>query len=278
MQAIEDNTVFTAESWEELDQEDQDEILNDLLPDIELFNRIKDFSDFENVYDDFFVENRRKVFKETEIKFEILMKQKGIEDMKQSLDELDQMQFQLPPESIDPATGIAMIDDAQIQQMAQDFEAQKIEQKEQITFTMQQALNEIDLMKVSVKDTLPAPEFSDALVYRCWINPLAESDVVITGSTASLNRELELTNLDRYLGIASNVPGMLPFVDLEKMNKKATRASGLNYSEVAKDQSDIVADERQMQQQQMMMTQAGNIPSARPNASTPKQGGTPGNR
>ena len=247
------------DQFEALEEEEQDQLLERALPESDLFNRLKEFSNIEELYREFFVENREEIAKQEQLTFDILMANQEVGALKDQIEEIDQTEFEPPPPIPNPETGLlepAVQSEEEMQQLAQQFEEQKLQAKEQMALEMQQTQTQIDIMKNSVKRIKPAPEYSDALAYRLLTHPVKVSDVVITGSSTSLNRELEMNNLDRLLGIITNVPTMLNEYDVKKLSKRVARVGGVNYRDVALDPEDRVAQEQRLKEQ--MMLEQGN--------------------
>lgn len=240
-----------------------DEILNEELPKIAIYRRMKTQSRIDELYKEFYKQNKRLLLKNQELQNDIVIKTNLIQNMKvelaAALTEDPTADFQ-PPVIQDPATGLTTlaVPPEQLEPMVQQHIMMKRAAQDEMAVRVQKLQTQIDLMRASIKDDLgEVAEPSDALYYKVLTYPVSEGDVIITGSSASQNRQLERDNMDVFLGILGNVPQLARFFSEEKLAEMLTRAINVNFTDIAKSQDELNQEEFIAKQQEELMGMLG---------------------
>lgn len=254
----------------EPDVQSEEEAYEMVLQTNELFNRLLNYSAIESSYEQFY----KKTMGERIQDLNILQEVQQIAGQIQQLIALADAPLMPPPpipqkEIVDPETGGIMIAPTavEIAQLQQQFVQQQQMQKDQARMQAKQLETEMKIKQLMYKDVKEPPLPTKKLFFEMLIAPIADSDIVVTGSMTTVSKSLARENmLDMLQAIRMFPEKVITRIDFEGILQLLARANDLSIRDLYKDESDILRETEEAKQEQMrimqMQQQASQVPGA----------------
>ncbi len=218
-------------------QEDAEEILLDdkykeliieTLSENKLYQRIKNWSEIELMYEEYYEEYMYRYEEDQEIYTSMQDLQTRIESIKQELN--------------------------------QDYNPQNIQQEDAMRMQKMADLNNLQMtlddLISKFEDLEPIPEPNDYLYFRILVSPIANSDIDITAGTAVSRLKQEKEVYDMMLDYGSKIPAMGIQLDYEKIVKQLSKILKHKPTDFLKTPAALQKDKDNMQAQAPMPGQA----------------------
>lgn len=242
--------------------------LETILEENELFQKILDFSNIEELYENFYNDYKAKQVENDLIKRDIASTLQRIQEIQQAV----QADIPPPPASpvaIDPQTGAVTPSQQEQDQMEQMYYDQMIQQKQQMLQEAQQLEVDAEKKQLQLEDLPDIPEPSLTLYYEMMAYPIKDSDIVATGARTTVAKDYTRQFLKEWTAFISALgPEGQQELDPEKLIKSFTKTTNFMLGDVTRDSTDKqkmkaaaeAAMMRQQQIEQVMLQNPGSQP------------------
>jgi hypothetical protein len=250
---------------------DDNSILESVLEQNPLFQRLVNYSGIRKEYKVFAKKRQREIIENEKIMLDILNQEEEVKQKILFINSPIQPLPPLPPNQIRNELGevidqpIPMELEAQRQQ---EYFQMEMQRRKQAETEVKYQIKDIELKTLMIKDDLiPVQPISNVLLLQLLTEPIAESDIEINGAKEALLKTIKDEDLERFVGLLQILaplnPELLKRYDPSKLMSFATRGNpDFIASQVEKDPENILREEEAERQRfkvgqelQMMMAQ-----------------------
>jgi hypothetical protein len=200
------------------EEEEDQALVEAVLQDDELFQRIKNWSQIDALYEDYYREYTQKYEEEQRTNIQAKLLDNELEELDNKLEE---MQMQLAQSE----------DEEQAAMLEQEYNVM-MQQRDQM-------LGQYQAMIDSNQSLELIPEPSDYLYFKMWTDPLLQSDVDAVAGTASMKSRDERDTIEMFLNYTSKIPEMGMKTDFRKIINKIAKMLKMKPSEFLKRPSQL---------------------------------------
>lgn len=199
-------------------EEEDPTLIEAVLKDDELFQRIKNWSQIDARYEDYYKEYTQKYEEEQRANIQAKLLDNELEEIDNKLED---MQMQMA----------SVVEEEQAAQLEQEY----MMMMQQRDMMLQQYQAIID----SNQELELIPEPSDYLYFKMWTDPILESDVDAIAGMASVKSREERETMDMFLNYTAKIPEMGMKTDFKKIINKVAKMLKMKPSEFLKRPSQI---------------------------------------
>lgn len=171
---------------------DQEELIEKILSESPLFQKIIEWSGIEVAYEQYFEQYQRELADEEELDYQIQRLSKRIAQIEDTI---------LTPSRAADAEQLAM---------EQQQEAQLEQEREQL-------ISQVSAMVKSKKNLQPIPDPSNYLYFLMWTDFINTSDIDVVAGTAASRVKEEMDIYNTMLEYSQNIPEIRAITDFEKI-------------------------------------------------------------
>lgn len=259
------------------DQLPDDQILELILQNNELFQQCLDFSGLNIEYERFYRKRQRELLDNERI----LKEQQALAEEVLRLTHLAESPIppfnpaqHVPPKTVANEQGIPVgtvpPTSEEIKMYQQQYQMMEQQKRQEAAKRAGELELQVKQMTLAVEPIMEVPEPSNAMYFKMLTEDLKQGDLRFSGALAVFNKMAENGTLDRLLTLFSTLPPeTVNKVDFEKVLALITRGENIKPSEIMKDIDKLEREEQMRKAQEQVQRQKTDILLQNPGAQDP---------
>lgn len=252
-----------------------DQIIEQILEENQLFKRLLNQSGLKQKYREFYKIRQKEILENEAIMLQLQIAEQEVVALKQfSMSPINWSQYPPAPvmPEVDPTTGatrmVTLTADQEKERRAA-WEANEAKRRQEAGQEASMKLLDVKKKELSLKPIEVIPPPSNLLLFNILIAPVEESNIQIPGVMEAILKTVRDEDLARLGQILNTMPeDEMAKIDFHKLFILATRGKSVTVDMIMKDQATITREEQardqQAQLQQQVMMEMSKNPGAQP--------------